>query len=220
MKLRSYIWASSFTVVLAGAGALLLRLPSSAPVPALPAGSVARAPSSSDSSERARREQELESLRQQVSRLAVDLQRVRTTVSNTSGLPVNADSVAPLSNEEQEQNWLAHVQTLDRAFRDEPIDGDWSQPMLQKIQREVASNGLTAGLVVDVQCRSRTCKLELAPAEPRRLEQAVNRMIQTLSADLQNAAIGHDGDLASPKPTALYLSRALPEDSVPLVARR
>jgi len=220
MKLRSFISAASITVALGSAAALLLRLPSSAPGSALQARSVERPSPSSDSSEGTRREQELEGLRQQVSRLAVDLQRVRTTVSNTSGLPVNADSVAPLSNEEQEQNWLAHVQTLDRAFRDEPIDGDWSQPMLQKIQREVASNGLTAGLVVDVQCRSRTCKLELAPAEPRRLEQAVNRMIQTLSADLQNAAIGHDGDLASPKPTALYLSRALPEDSVPLVARR
>jgi hypothetical protein len=125
-----------------------------------------------------------------------------------------------LSREEEEQRWLAHVQTIDRAFRDEPLKPGWSREMSEQMLAAVSSDELTAGLVVDVQFRSRTCKLELADVEPRRAERGVAHMIEKFSLELQNAAVGHNGDLAAPKVTALYLSQARPEDSVPLVARR
>ena len=144
---------------------------------------------------------------------------MRPTV-NATGVPANAEPAAQLSREEEEQRWLDHVQVLDRAFRDEPLKANWSQEMNDKILAEVTSDEVTAGLVVDVQYRSRTCKLELADVDPQRSEPGVARMIEKFSGELQNAAIAHNGDLSAPKASALYLSQARPEDSVPLVARR
>ena len=171
-------------------------------------------------SERLRRDQELEGLRLQVNRLSADLNRVQATVSNVTGVPANIDPPPILSREEDEQRWLDHVQTIDRGFRDEPLSADWAREMSQKILTEVSSDPHTAGLVVDVHCRSRTCKLELANTDSRRTERGVRLMIEKFSMDLQTAVIGHDGDLAAPKASTLYLSKARPEDSVPLMERR
>lgn len=164
--------------------------------------------------------EEVRLLRNQVNQLNVEVQRLRNTVSDTTGVPVGVDPPAVLSREEEEQRWLDHVQTLDRAFRDEPLADGWSREMADEIRAQLAHDQVAAGLVVDVECHSTTCKLELADLEPQRGERAIQQVVHKFSGVLQNAVIAHDGDLTSPKPTALYLSKERPEDSVPLVARR
>jgi len=178
------------------------------------------APQANERLQNARESEELRNLRQQVGRMYVDLQRLRNTVSDATGIPANVDTSNPLSREEEEQRWLDHVQALDRAFRDEPLKDGWAQEMTDEIRAEVSHDPLVDGLVVDVHCRSTTCKLELADADPRKSDRAIEHVIHKFSAELQNASIAHNGDLTNPKPTALYLSKARPEDSVPLVARR
>jgi hypothetical protein len=221
MKTNAYIaFGFAFLLALGGAAAVLWRTPASEPAARTAQAVELEQPAAVTASERLRREQELEGLRQQVSRINADLQRVRTTVSNATGVPENADSTAPLSREEEEQRWLEHVKSVDRAFRDEPLRAGWSGEMAQKIREVAATDALTTDLVVDVQCRSRTCKLELANVDPRRGEPGVALIIRKFSTELQNAAIAHDGNLESPKASALYLSQASAEDSVPLVARR
>ena len=219
MKTSAY-FAFAFVLALGGVAAVLWRTPRSEPTARAVQPVELENAAAVTASERLRSERELEGLRQQVSRINADLQRVRTTVSNATGVPANVDSTAPLSREEEEQRWLEHVKSVDRAFRDEPLRADWSGQMADKIREVASADALTADLVVDVQCRSRTCKLELAKVEPRRSEAGVAVMIRKFSSELQNAAIAHDGNLESPKASALYLSQASAEDNVPLVARR
>jgi len=164
--------------------------------------------------------EEVRKLRNQVNQLNVDVQRLRNTVADATGAAADGEPTVALSPEEQEQRWLDHVQLLDRAFRDEPLEEGWSRQMTDQIRAELSQDELAAGSVVDVDCRSTTCKLQLADLVTPRGEAAIQRLIIKFSGALQNAAIAHDGDLTSPKPTALYLSKARPEDSVPLVARR
>lgn len=163
--------------------------------------------------------EEVRLLRNQVNQLNVEIQRLKSTVSDATGVPGGVEPAALLSREEEEQRWLDHVQALDRAFRDEPLTDGWSREMADEIRAQLAHDEVAADLVVDVECHSTTCKLELADLEPPRGERAIQQVVHKFSGVLQNATIAHDGDLTSPKPTALYLSRERPEDSVPLVAR-
>src|SRR3954464_14035110 len=119
MKTSAYV-AFAFMLALGGLSAVLWRSPQSSPSPRA-VQTAALEPPVVVADERIRNEQELEGLRQQVSRINADLQRVRTTVTNATGVPANADSVAPLSREEEEQRGIEHVQSIDRASRDEPL---------------------------------------------------------------------------------------------------
>jgi hypothetical protein len=218
MKLAKYLWGLLVVVALAGGAMLLLRASRDAQSSrALPRPSSLAGPAVAGS------QRELDALRQQVSRLDAEVRGVRSAVRESPGDPPGVEpaaSAAPLSSEEQEEHWLAHVKEVDEAFRREPLNAGWAAEMTQKVRAKIAGSALTAGLVLDVECRSQSCKVDLGDSDARRLDRAAGYLIQELSSDLQNAAIGHNGDLTAPKPSALYLSQARPEDSVPAVARQ
>jgi hypothetical protein len=157
---------------------------------------------------------ELSALRAEMAALHEENQRALRRQAPTP------QAAEPLSPEAQEQRFLAHVAQVEQSFRDEPRDHAWSESMVGQIRAAATSEGVPAGFVQDIDCRTRTCKLELAPLEPRAQEPAVEALILKLAADLPHATMGHDGNLTAPKLNALYLALPSPDDYLPPVARQ
>jgi hypothetical protein len=160
--------------------------------------------------------QELSRLRAEVRTLSHDDRAAPLAAASNSAPP----SAEPLSREEQELRFVNYMAAFDRTFHDEPRDHAWAETTGDAIRAVAASEQMPPDLVADIDCRSRTCKVELVDADARSLDKGIDLLIHELAQTLPNARIGHDGDVKNPKPVAVYFTRASPEDSIPAVARQ
>jgi hypothetical protein len=169
---------------------------------------------------------DLENVKQQLARLQAEVSAARAQASSAQTPTVVAEPSAEAppdqpSLEEQELAWQQHTAELGRAFQQEPTNREWASAMRDKISTAAARlDKGDASLVRDIECRSRTCKLELKDGGTVPLGRAVMRLIHELGPDLPNATIAHNGDLTEPKPSAVFLAVANPDDDTPLVARK
>lgn len=164
---------------------------------------------------------ELDAVRQELSALRAELGTLRTVErARVEAAPAPERTVEAPTPAEQEQRFVNYMTEFDQRFRDEPRDHTWADATADEIRRVLASGAVSPGIVTDVDCRSRTCKLELADADRGVLGKTIDGLVQEFAATLPNARVAHDGDLERPKPTALYFTRESPEDSVPAVARK
>lgn len=164
---------------------------------------------------------ELDAVRQELSALRAELGTLRTAErARAQSAPAPERTVEAPTPAEQEQRFVNFMADFDQRFRDEPRDHAWADAAADEINRVLASGAVSPGIVTDVDCRSRTCKLELADADRSVLAKTIDELVQAFAQTLPNARVAHDGDLERPKPTALYFTRESAEDSVPAVARK
>lgn len=164
---------------------------------------------------------ELAEMRHELARLRAEVGALRTEAGRSAQAPSPAPEEGPsLSKDEQEAQFLKYMTDVEQRFRNEPRDHDWAEQASNSIREAAASELVPPGLVADIDCRSRTCKVELGQVDARVLGKGVDLMIAQLAQVLPNARIGHDGDVSHPKPNAIYFTRPGPEDSPPAVARQ
>ncbi len=161
---------------------------------------------------------ELLQMKDELARLRAEVGGLRAEAARAAPAPT-PEPFEPPSRGEQEAQFLTYMADVDQRFRNEPRDHDWADQAPGYIREAAASKLVPAGLVGDVDCRSRTCKVELAPLDAPVLGKGIDLMIAELAQVLPNARTGHDGELKNPKPNAIYFTRASPEDS-PAVARQ
>jgi hypothetical protein len=100
---------------------------------------------------------------------------------------------------------------LEANFWHEPIDQRWSSEAAGAMQAALASDEMVQHLLLGLDCRSHTCRVELAEDDTGELAQALPLILMQLAPVLPSGTAHYvdarDGGTAM----VLYLSRAVPE---------
>jgi hypothetical protein len=93
------------------------------------------------------------------------------------------------------------------AFRGEVADAGWSTTASSAIQAAIAGDEALTPLARGVECRSRTCRVELVDDGSGRLVQALPMFIHHLGRDLPRVTVDRVEGTGGPAAMVLYMSR-------------
>lgn len=163
---------------------------------------------------------DLAQLRQQITRLEREVQSVtrRQPAAVDPGL---ADSAAPASGAapsrmdpaaraEAERLHRARVASIDAAFQREPVEPRWSTAMASAVTTAVAGDDHLQRLTRSVECRSRTCRVEVADDGSARMQRTVLKFAQRVGRELPDVVFGRNEDTGGAPTIVLYMSRPDP----------
>jgi len=114
-------------------------------------------------------EQELVTLRQQVTRLGAELTAVRrqldssgASVGNTSPSSSDAEIDEAEARAQEQQEWQERIASTEWSFRQEPVEAAWAAHATEKIHQAYEREELADFPVQAVECRSTRCRVEVA----------------------------------------------------------
>lgn len=154
----------------------------------------------------------LAELQQRVARLESETRQLRTQL-NAGGrvLPHAASAetgspAGPPGQAERDAMGRAAAEVGETAFRQEPLDPRWSHTTAMKVQQVLAASSRAGGPSVrGLECRSRSCRLELEPMQPGQIDAFISEFAARLAGTLNSiSAGGAAGD--GGQPVVLYLS--------------
>jgi hypothetical protein len=151
---------------------------------------------------------------------------VTNEVSKESGLTVKVDLVAqstPIvaispqgktrisaAQAEERRKWQEHMDVVEAKFRAESNDTTWSTAALAKVRAVLASKKVFVGKVQSVECRSRTCRIEIADDVAFQVRTEMRNLIlewkDVFSSMETNLIEGTDGHMVH----VLYVTRNSP----------
>jgi hypothetical protein len=100
---------------------------------------------------------------------------------------------------------------LEANFRHEPIDQRWSSEAAGAVQAALASDDMVQNLLLGLDCRSHTCRVELAEDDTGELAQALPLILMQLAPALPSGTAHYVDARDGGKAMVLYLSREVPE---------
>jgi hypothetical protein len=118
----------------------------------------------------------------------------------------------PVVQAEENRRRQEHMAALEAAFRQEPVDHRWSSQTELAVQEALVSNEAAQTMVRNVECRSRTCRLEVIddggdiPAVD-----FMSTFAMQVGPILPSIAVNHVEDANGVKTMILYLSRDVDE---------
>lgn len=155
--------------------------------PALPLPRMAAAPGAAAPADMAQLRQEVASLRREVAELRMMLTRAPATP-----LASEAPAVAP-------------PETM---FRAEQLDQAWSKQASAAVRAALArTNGELESQIRRLECRTRTCRVEVNPASADQFEGAMPAVLANLGATLPDMTATQVGSDDGSEATVLYLTR-------------
>ena len=171
--------------------------PATAPAP-IPAPRAAPAPPGmSAPTDLAQLRQEVASLRREVAEMRMILTRAPPAAQ-----PPASVLATPLAAETPA---LAPAETM---FRAEPVDHAWSSQASSAVRAALArANGELESQVRQLECRTKTCRVEVNPAIADQLESAMPAVLANLGATLPNMTATQVGSDDGSAATVLYLTR-------------
>ena len=142
----------------------------------------------------------------EVGALREDVERSRA--SNRSQAPADAipnrsDPAARLQYQRQREDHMAEVETR---FLAEQTDSRWSSLTSLTVRQAMGTGEQGLGKLQSIDCRSSTCRIELAECEPRKSRQALQKLTVKLASTLPNAEIAYV-DKPSGKTMIIYMSK-------------
>lgn len=205
----------SCVVAIALGGALYRAVRTSAEPAAAPAplaGGAARPASTAESPELAELRQQVFELRHQVhaheQRLAAD------GFDKPTG-PVRAEPPGPEERAEQERKRHEYVAGVEAAFRKEARDPQWSNDTSAAIQAALAANRELQALAGSVDCRSRTCRVEITDDGSVAPGKQIPMLAQQVGQGLPNMTADRVVDGSGRATMVLYFSRRVETASAP-----
>jgi hypothetical protein len=102
--------------------------------------------------------------------------------------------------------YRAYIAGLEAALRRENVDPEWARSVSAAIHDAIAADAELASLARDVECRSHTCRVELAD-DTVALGKSLPRFLQQLGAALPGVVADHVDDHGEAT-LVLFLSRA------------
>lgn len=177
---------------------VLAAAPASAPPRAVPAllPHMTAAPGAAAPADMAQLRQEVASLRREVAELRMMLTRT-PSAPQPAGAPAT-----PLASEAPA---VAPAETM---FRAEQVDQVWSKQASAAVRAALArTNGELESQVRRLECRTRTCRVEVNPASADQLEGAMPAVLANLGATLPNMTATQVGSDDGSEATLLYLTR-------------
>lgn len=119
--------------------------------------------------------------------------------------PVRRDTPPPSSEIQAADRALA--ESREATFRAEALDARWSTATIAKLQQALSTADAGAPAVRSVECRSRSCRVEIGAADPQQLDAFMpgfaNRIAATLGSIAASPVDAADGTAAM----LLFLSR-------------
>ena len=158
---------------------------------------------------------ELAELRQQLARLEARL-RTREQGTAAPGLPPPAPEAPaaagdprtdPETRAEAQRRQREYVAGVDAEFRNEATDPRWSSATSSVIQAAIADDHDLRALVRGVECRSRTCRVEIADDGSGTSSKSVPMLAHQVGRDLPSVVFDRVENDRGGATVVLYLSR-------------
>jgi hypothetical protein len=156
---------------------------------------------------------ELAELRREVAHLRVEMwnQRDRPPLPGRDHAPQDPATAKdrradPEARAESERRYQAYVAGLETAFRSEPTDPRWSAATSSVVHRALAEDAALRSRAREVECRSRTCRVELADAGSGDLSKVIPMFTQRVGQALPTATTNRIEDRGETR-LVLYLTR-------------
>jgi len=195
-------------------GVVYRSMRTSTEAPADPAAAGARRSASeaavAGSAELAELRQELSQLRHQV--LSHE-QKLRADPAAPA--PAQADPRSPEARAEQERRRRDFVAGVEAKFRDEPRDPQWSTATAAAVRASLASDSDLRPLARGVDCRSQTCRVELADDGSGKLNKLLPVFVMQVGQSLPSMTADRGVDESGAATMVLYLSRQIETASAP-----
>jgi hypothetical protein len=160
---------------------------------------------------------ELAALRRQVEQLEVQVasqRRAQLAIDRATAVP--QDAVEPRRGDpdaraEADRQRRVYVAGVDDGFRREPVDPQWSAATASIVSQAIAASDELRGLSRGVECRARTCRIDVADDGSRRMRHLVVKLAQRLGRELPSAVYDHVDDTGGGGGALLRLYLSRPE---------
>jgi hypothetical protein len=117
--------------------------------------------------------------------------------------------------EESTRRWKEHMVEVARAFEQEGIDRDFARTTRDAVDRVVQNDAVIQKVAGKVECRSRTCRVEIRDSKSTEVSQQLPRFLQAVGGTLRRAqadyVVGENGQ----KTLLLYLTNEEPVAETP-----
>jgi hypothetical protein len=182
-----------------------------------PAGAASSAPSGAapGSDKPSRSDNETAALRAGVARLHAEVAALREQMAATQGsarADADADDPGPAPRDpaeiaQRKREWHAHMADVASRFQREAMDPGWAPSTLSAVRSALSSNDAMRDKVRDVECRSQTCRVELADDGSAAMSKDLPLFVHQLAGVLPSVQADHvdEGDQRSA--LVLYMTR-------------
>jgi len=167
---------------------------------------------------------ELERLRSEVALLQAQMLALhdRMAEPRTSEAVVpktEPESLDPESVRERQragaQRWKEHMVEVAASFEQEPRDRNFATTKKAAVDRAIQNNPVLQKVAGDVDCRSRTCRVEIRDNKSPDVSKQLPALLQSVGPALRRAQADHVDGLNGERTTMLYLTNEEPGAPTP-----
>jgi hypothetical protein len=137
----------------------------------------------------------------------------RTATGGTPGReadPAQAPRIDPAARAAVERERQQQMAVIEAGFRRELADPRWSMEAEGVVQAALASDPIVQNTLLDLECRSQTCRVELADDDTGELAKVIPFVLLQLASTLPSATANYGVDGAGGKTMILYLTHEAP----------
>lgn len=175
-----------------------------------------RAPTTSDDQTARPRDRDQRALANEVESLRAEVEALRVLIGQqrAAGNARAAPEEDALPNEaEQQEIWDEYVSLAEAGFNEEPTDARWASELSATIQREIADQPALRGTTKALECRSRSCKVELRDDGSAAFSSQLPQLVDELGAQISSAIFDVVEDAQGGRTQVMYLSRSEPNQA-------
>jgi hypothetical protein len=121
--------------------------------------------------------------------------------------PASDPRTDPAARAEAERERQKYVEVVETNFRQEAADPRWSFEAEGSVQAALASDETVQNTLLGLECRSQTCRVELADDDTGELAEAMPLLLQQLGQTFPRATANYSDDGHGGKIMILYMSR-------------
>lgn len=166
--------------------------------------------------------EDMAALRQEIARLRAEVSTVqrwihaqrraaRSVVSERADDPAKDLRTDPAARAAAERERQKQMEVIEANFRQEPADPWWSFGAEGAVQEALASDEIVQHTLLGLECRSHTCRVELADDNTGELSKAMPLFLHQLATTLPSGTAHYVDDGNGGKTMILYMSRVANE---------
>lgn len=113
------------------------------------------------------------------------------------------------------QRWKAQMLEVAAAFEQEPLDRNFSTTTKGALDKAIQNNSVIQKVAGNVDCRSRTCRVEIQDAKSPEVSKQLPLFLQAVGPTLRRAQADHVDGESGQKTMVLYLTNEEPALPIP-----
>lgn len=132
-----------------------------------------------------------------------------------ASVPPQTEPPTPEARAEDERRHREFVAGVEAKFRDEPHDPQWAAATAAAVQTALASDNDLRPLARGLECRSQTCRVEIADDGSGKVGKLLPLFAQQVGQSLPSMTADHVEDASGAATLVLYMSRSVETASAP-----